>query len=431
MAVVDPYGLTEPFERVVVYMASSSPVFYGRIAHGVEPEGLANKHCRLLLTACHQINAATGRGPAAPLIVLQRLKALHEDGKLTFADLAICGEVLDTGEDEAAGVGEDGVVTELAPIIQRRIQTEAHMRMLRDIATGGDCAKIIKMLQDSQRIGVSDTSIGTKLGSESFEHIRRLRRLPRFPTGVSSLDAELGGGLLAGTTGILIGGPGDGKSMTLSQFAAHYVRKRQLVGYVTLELSEEHVLGRIIADLCSMPINSVVGPGMERAEKIIVDKQKRGELGGFVVKYMTPHATTVEDLKTWWQEVIDRVGRPLDALFIDYADKMSAPEEKSEYQAMRRVYEGLRVWGKELDIPLWTASQSKSRGGEQRLLGLYDASDSTHKVRVVDVVVTLNVSEDKRDITLCVAKNRHGESGAVIGPLPTNFAMGRTVDTGR
>jgi KaiC/GvpD/RAD55 family RecA-like ATPase len=430
MDMVEPYNLTPKFERLVTYLACTRPSFYGRIACRLDPEGLGSEPCKHLLEACHQINKDTGRGPSDTILVLQRLRTRYDAGRMAMSELSACADVLDAVEDSHRTLpSEDDVIAELTPVVQGHMKTEATMRMLREVAAGGDIAKVIQLLQESQRVGQSDSSIGTMLGRESFSHIRRLRTLPRFPTGVPELDAELGGGLFAGNMGMLIGGPGDGKSMTLSQFAANCVRKNQLVGYVTLELQEERVLARIIADLCGIPINAVVGTKLEQAESQIVERQQAGRLGSFVVKYMTPHATTVEDLKTWWDEVTAQIGRPLDALFIDYADKLSAPEEKSEYQAMRKVYEGLRVWATELNLPLWTASQSKAKGKDQRIIGLYDAADSTHKVRVADVVVTLNVSDDKSEIKVYMAKNRNGEAGGIIGPIPTNFAMGRTIDS--
>jgi hypothetical protein len=97
---------------------------------------------------------------------------------------------------------------------------------------------------------------------------------------------------------------------------------------------------------------------------------------------------------------------------------------------MRDVYEGLRLFAVERNMWCWTASQSKAKGkdkGSKHNRDVESLADSMHKGRVADLVVTLNVNDDGNEVTMFVAKNRTGKSRFAIGPLPTDFALGRMV----
>jgi hypothetical protein len=51
-----------------------------------------------------------------------------------------------------------------------------------------------------------------------------------------------------------------------------------------------------------------------------------------------------------------------------------------------------------------------------------------NKVRVADLVLTLNVHDDGASLEYYVAKNRLGVSRQSIGPLPQDWKHGRTAD---
>ncbi len=57
------------------------------------------------------------------------------------------------------------------------------------------------------------------------------------------------------------------------------------------------------------------------------------------------------------------------------------------------------------------------------MLDVDDCADSMNKVRVADLVVSINTREES--VELFNAKNRHGHARQKIGPLPTAYEMGR------
>jgi hypothetical protein len=59
---------------------------------------------------------------------------------------------------------------------------------------------------------------------------------------------------------------------------------------------------------------------------------------------------------------------------------------------------------------------------------LNDVADSMHKIRVADLVITLNLQdEDAEDpsIVFNIAKHRTGKAKVKIGPMPTEYERGR------
>ncbi len=118
---------------------------------------------------------------------------------------------------------------------------------------------------------------------------------------------------------------------------------------------------------------------------------------------------------------------------VDYADRVGAKakkgEQQSEYLGALSVYEGLRLYAAERKIFCWTASQaSRQKDARKKRLDLDDVADSMHKIRVADLVITLNVTgDDGTDpmIKLFIAKHRTGRSRVEVGPLPTEFERAR------
>jgi len=113
---------------------------------------------------------------------------------------------------------------------------------------------------------------------------------------------------------------------------------------------------------------------------------------------------------------------------VDYADKLKATRNVNEYTAMRQVYEDLRVWAEREKRWLVTASQAKARTKDtKKRRDVEDAADSMHKARVCDVMLTLSVTgeDPSREVSVFVAKNRLGRSRFTVGPMPTDFGMGR------
>lgn len=425
---VRSYNLDPDFERAVVYLSATRPGFFGRLGFRLQPEGLGLDACVSVMRACAAVYKDTGKGPASPAIVMQRLRNLMDAGALTHDDYVIAQGFFD--QMRGVAVDEEAVSTELTPILQNRLALQALIKGTEQSAKGAVDVEVVRdLLDQASSVGKADTSIGLTLGDEAFAAMEALRELPRLRTGIVEIDSLIGGGAVAGTLNFFIGGAGDGKSMGLAHVGAGGLRQRKFVGCVTFgEVNPAYWHARVIANLTGYPINEVIG-GNERVKKRISKMKDNGEIGLFVCHEMTQGASTIVELKDWAARTEDQMKCELDLVLVDYADQMAARKNcKSEYEAMKYVYGDLRAWAVERNrFPLWTASQAKARQKTDagRILGLYDAADSTHKVRIGDLVITLNVDKEKGEIKYMIAKHRLGKSDMLIGPLPIDFSRGR------
>jgi len=209
-----------------------------------------------------------------------------------------------------------------------------------------------------------------------------------------------------------------------SMFLCHVTGSALLSGrnvlVATLELNEEQWLTRLIANLTGVPIDGIADGSME--SEALMRLESLPPRGSCFVGQFAPEVTTVSDLITWVDAVEQREGIGVDALVVDYADLLGHSKSR-DYEGMREVYGGLR---EEFAVKRsgwsWTASQSRRRSKSTEKQGADDAADSQHKIRVADLWIALNASDD--EVEYRIAKNRGGKRGGVVS-LPTEFECAR------
>lgn len=432
-----PYGLDPKFERAACVLACSRQKLWARVLHHLKPDLLTDPVNKLLLQTVHALAAEhDGRGPDSAVVVLQRLRSLMNEGKVLYDDICAANDAID--DAEAAGLpSEESIADELVPMLKKRLHHQAAMEAVHSWSKKDDLQSVVDLAQQAARLGETDTIPGVALNMGVFDIIAKIRCMDRLPTGVGPLDDICGGGLHRGGLGVAIADPGGGKSMFLNHAAGTAYMRGLHVLEATLELPEPLVMQRLVANLTGMPISAVGECGntaFEKLEEVLAQTQ-----GIFMCKEFAPHASTAEDILAWSDQREQETGRKVDLLVVDYADKLVAQgknmKDDSGYHAMRVVYEHLRVASHDHDRWTWTASQARRQkrqggGGQQgqqgNRLDLSDAADSMHKVRVADLVVTLNVPEEG-SIDYFVAKHRTGRGREATGPLPHDWETGRMV----
>lgn len=423
-----PYGLDRAFERTVAVLCACKPRFWGRIGQELDPECLGDAVAKLTILATRAHATELGRGPSSSLLVVQRLRRWMTEGKYTLEQVQAVADMIDEAEDHGLPVEED-VVQEIKPVLQRHIRSRAVHTAIDSFGNSSDLAEVVKLEHRAARIGQVDTSSGTMLGVGSFEEMRSLRYLERLTTGIPELDTAVSGGLQRSGLGVVLGASGDGKSMYLSHQAAIGLAEGLFVAYATLELPKPIILARIKANLTNITIDELLEDRKEQLAIARITEILSTTGGQMAVQEFTPQATTVDDLKAWIETLELETGRKLDMLVVDYGDKMVSSHKKADdrnsYTNARDVFEGLRIYAVDHKMFCWTASQANRQKDRKKILGLDDTADSMHKVRVADLVVTLNLRSEASEIIFYVAKNRTGKSHEQAGPLPVDFATGR------
>lgn len=423
----EAYGFLIEFEHVVGFLCCTDPQFFGRVGHLLDPTGFVSDFARVTVDVSQQIFRENGTGPSDILVVIQRLKRIHDEGKMQWAALSQVADELDRLEEAGKIPKVEEVLAQVVPVIQRRMHADAIKKAMETFAKRGDMGKVAEMLVQASALGSpQDMSLRSMLSGSAFDQLDSLRMMERLPVGIPELDYFLGGGLARRQFGFFLGSSGGGKSMALSHVTAHALRNGQRVMYITLELPPELIEARIIANLTGCPINDITMGNHVAARAALARMQSR--IGQCYTHALTPHAATVEDVKAVLKQYEDQRGFKPDLLVIDYADKLRAVQVKeggSDYVAMRHVYEGLRLLAVERAMWCWSASQAKAKSRDMKRIDTEHAADSQHKVRVADLVISLNFNDETGEMEFFVAKHRTGESRKSVGPLPVDFALGR------
>lgn len=430
----EPYGLDPNFEALVLWKCATDPRFWSRLGHALDVARLEAPEALLIIPAITQIAKETGSGPDSATLVVQRLRRRVNEGKLVLSELLAIGAFFDRVEDEIIGAqapSTELVINELAPVVRRVLQSEAVVLSCDEYAKRGDFTAVSDLIEKAARVGASEMIGGVQLNAAAFDVIEKRTLAAKLPTGVMELDLPLDQGMPRAQLGVVVADSGSGKSMLLAHLAAEGVRRQLFTGFATLELPEAVQLGRIFANLTGVPVNTILDnqPGRNEARRRITIMQPH--IGICEVAEFAPHATTVRDMSEWIAQKEHAHGRKMDLLVVDYADKLYEPRVKADndYLAMRYVYEALRRdIAVARDMWVWTAAQASRTSKESaKRIDMHHISDSLHKIRVADLVLTVNVIPDSEQVKIFVAKNRTGKSRFEVGPLTTDFATARFV----
>jgi hypothetical protein len=423
----EPYGLEPSFERAIVVLSCSRSKFYGRIGHELEPDALELPAAKVAMQAAHTIKAEMGHGPDTSVVLMQRLHSWMRSGKLALEQVHAVSDMFDDAED--AGLpGEEAAVNELRPVLAARLRRQAVREAMMAHGQQKDLSSVVALEDRAKRIGVVDTSIGVVVGASSFEDIRALRKMSRLRTGIPELDQALVGGHQRGGLACWCGGTGDGKSMALSHQAGVSCVDGHVVAALTLELPRAIWQARSIANITGIPIDALLTDDL--AEKRALELMNERADGMLVVHQMPGQGTSCRDVFAWVDGVEQFLGRRVSVLIVDYADKLYVPprtggKEVGSYDAGKYVMEGLRGFAEERNLWMWTGSQSQGRERRRKKLDTSDTAESINKPRIADLWITLNVSEDQEEIEFFIAKHRTAKARITVGPLPTEFEVGR------
>jgi len=153
-----------------------------------------------------------------------------------------------------------------------------------------------------------------------------------------------------------------------------------------------------------------------------VDTVMDGGLAG-PIKTVSAHSLKLH------AERIQTLGTKVDMIIVDYADilRPSQSERNSNsYSEAGGIYEELRGIAGELQVPVWTASQSNRAAMDEDIIQANNISDSYRKIMTADFVMSLSRKvNDKVSNTarFHIIKNRFGPDGITF-PSRMNAGCG-------
>lgn len=240
----------------------------------------------------------------------------------------------------------------------------------------------------------------------------------------SIINEVMDGGLSKGELGVIIGGPGAGKSWTLQSIAAHGLTKGLKVVYYTLELDEGYTGRRFDALNTGISFQNLKYH-VDEVEERLKYFSNGGEL---YINYFPEYTVTVNGLRAHLEKYILRGIKP-DLVVIDYADCLKpiilGKRDRAD-QISGDIYSMLKGVAGELQLPIWTASQANRGAAEADIIQGQDVADSYIKIMKADFIVSISRKvEDKIAGTgrWHIIKNRFGPDGITF-PSKINFSTG-------
>jgi len=234
-------------------------------------------------------------------------------------------------------------------------------------------------------------------------------------TGIPQLDAKyiLNGGHGNGELGIVVAPSGVGKSQFLVQLGANAIREGKNVVYYTLELSENAIAIRFDSNFCQIDSNDV----RYQKEEVIQHYKDHPEYGRLFIKEYPMNFATVDTFRNHLERLSMMDFIP-DLIIIDYADVMRASQHYDTLRfELRKTYEDLKAFAKEVNVPIWSASQSNKAGANEDIVQQENMAEAYGKAAVCDLIIGLSRRPEEKATgkgRFFIAKNRAGRDGLIF-----------------
>jgi replicative DNA helicase len=205
--------------------------------------------------------------------------------------------------------------------------------------------------------------------------------------------------------------PGVGKSVAALQIALELTR-HGAVAFSSLEMTNGELQTRAIAQSLRINVGRLM-MGRANADDWQKIARKRAAWIDLPLFIDDRSAVTMAQVKQHARNVNRQ--RKLAAVVVDYLQLISAPRgaRMSRYELVSEISRELKLMAKELNVPVIALSQlNRETDG---LPKLKDLRESGSLEQDADVVLFLHreMQEASQDLTMIVAKNRHGVCGSV------------------
>jgi hypothetical protein len=294
----------------------------------------------------------------------------------------------------------------------------------------GKYDELIQAFSRARNTGSEEPEIIEYWGDATERALRRKLGIGRvIPTGMAALDKLISGGVPPGALAMLMGASGHGKSALLGQFALASSLAGYKTAYITLELSQDQIMGRMDAHNSGIPLDAIPVKGAKVVSEIAgVFATNSVPPGELYVQYFPTKSISITQVEEYLDRLRRERGVTLDALFVDYLGLMRmVGSYQSQWEALQENCSLLRGVAGKYQMVIWTADQTNRGGMGKEIVDMDDISGSFGKVFPLDLMI--NISQTKAEklnevFRLNIAKSRLGPANKQVWVEP-NFALMR------
>ena len=227
------------------------------------------------------------------------------------------------------------------------------------------------------------------------------------------------GGMPNKTLNIALAGTGVGKSLFMCHVAASVLLQGKNVLYITLEMSEEKIAERIDANLLNINIKDIETlPKIMFESKVnAIAKKTQGTL--IIKEYPTASAHSGHFRALLNELQLKKSFRP-DIIFIDYLNICASSRYKgnlsvNSYSYIKSIAEELRGLAVEMNVSIFSATQTTRSGSTNSDPDLTDTSESFGLPATADLMFALISTEELEQLGQIMVKqlkNRYNDPTA-------------------
>lgn len=384
----------------------------------LRPEHFCSDAHRIIFT---QIIAMIGSGMAVDVVTVA--EEIHDIGKAEkTGGLAYLGE-LAVNTPTSLSIGRYAEIV-VCKALERQLLSASET--IRNVVAGIGTTQDKLAASQSAVMSITE-SVASKsprllrevlISAAEILEQRSLGNMPCTPTGFVDLDRQLSGGMRPGNVLVLAGRPAMGKTALAVNIALHVAKAGHTALILSMEMSEQELTDRLIAQTGSVYLSDVLAGNMEgeAGDRIMVAVANLHDLPLVIDDQ---GGLTFFDVASKARSVKRKHG--LGLLVIDYIGLMDG-EGSNREQEINGISRRIKSLAKELDIPVLLLSQL-SRKCEERAdrrpipSDLRDSGSIEQDADVIAFVYRDEVynpnSSDKGTAEIIVAKNRQGPTGMV------------------
>ena len=272
------------------------------------------------------------------------------------------------------------------------------------------------LLTEALQVGF-DTNVGHDFiedADKRFDFYHRLEE--KVPFDLDMFNKITEGGLSNKTLNIALAGTGVGKSLFMCHMASACISNGQNVLYITLEMSEERIAERIDANLMNLPIMDLKDLSKPMFDDRI-GKVKEKIQGRLIVKEYPTASAHSGHFKALIDELKLKRNFHPDIVFIDYLNICTSSRFKpgssaNSYTIIKSIAEELRGLAVELDVPIFSATQTTRGGYNSSDVELTDTSESFGLPATADLmfaIISTEELEQMGQLMIKQLKNRYAD----------------------
>lgn len=238
-----------------------------------------------------------------------------------------------------------------------------------------ECEDIIKTALELGETKDDSVNVFSNVDSVLAEDFR-----DPIPTGISGMDASMGGGLGKGELGVILAPYGVGKSTMITKIANTAKMQGKYAVQIYFEDQTKVIQRKHFSCLTGIPLNELSERRSEVEEKI---QQQKNTPGDIILKKFPSDGITIPIIKQFLKKLLAN-GQKIDMVLIDYIDCVKPSKAvKDEYNGEGDVMRQFESMISELNIVGWTAVQGNRCVGLDTIVDV----EGKGKIKIIDARV--------------------------------------------